>query len=176
MPKTRRDRRNARKEVYLDGRACNPHSHSRVLRRSLEEASSSSVGTSVCSQCAPVLSRYSDTFKGMVHQGSDLRRKKAINPHPKRVDTTHYRDLVKQNDWLRQNLFDSLGNYLYCCTCVHAALGVSKDRLTRQRNIKRQQSQNPIVNMLKSEVEEKRLGDFVVMRLSMICPTSPSMG
>ena len=98
-----------------------------------------------------------------MHQGSDLKRKKAVNPHPKRVDLTHYRDIVKQNDWLRQNVFDSLGNYLYCCTCVHAALGVSKHRLTRQRNIKRNQSQNPIVNMLKSEVEEKRLGDFVVM-------------
>lgn len=98
-----------------------------------------------------------------MRQGSDLKRKKAVNPPPKRVDLTHYRDIVKQNDWLRQNVFDSLGNFLYCCTCVHAALGVSKHRLTRQRNIKRNQSQNPIVNMLKSEVEEKRLGDFVVM-------------
>lgn len=163
MPKTRKDRRSARKEVYLDGRARNPHSHTRVLRRSLEEASSSSADTSVCPQCAPVLSRYSDTFKGLVHQGSDLKRKKAVNPHPKRVDLTHYRDIVKQNDWLRQNVFDSLGNYLYCCTCICAAFGVSKDRLTRQRNVKRKQSQDPLVDMPKSEVEEKRLGDFVVM-------------
>ena len=64
MPKTHKERREARKEVYVDGRARNPHSHSQVLQRSLEEASSSSVGASVCSQCAQVLSRYSDTFKG----------------------------------------------------------------------------------------------------------------
>ena len=99
----------------------------------------------------------------MVHQGSDLKRKIAVNPHPKRADTTHYRDLVRQNEWLRQNVFDSLGNYLYCAACIHAALGVSKDRLTRQRNIKRKQSQQPTVDMVKSEVEEKRLGSYVIM-------------
>ena len=70
---------------------------------------------------------------------------------------------VKQNEWLRQNVFDSFGNYLYCFACVCSALGVSKDRLTRQRNIKRQNSQQPIVEMKKCEVEEKRLGDYVIM-------------
>lgn len=70
---------------------------------------------------------------------------------------------MRQNEWLRQNVFDSLGNYLYCAACIHAALGVSKDRLTRQRNIKRKQSQQPTVDMVKSEVEEKRLGSYVIM-------------
>jgi len=60
MPKTRKERRKARKEVYLDGRASNPHCHS--------EASSSSVGASICSQCAPVLLRYSsDLAKAWYH-------------------------------------------------------------------------------------------------------------
>ena len=168
MPKTRKERRKASKDVYLDGRAKNPHRHTRVLRRSLEEASSSGQGVSgVCPQCDPILSRYSDTFKEMVHHGSELKRKRSINPHPKKADTTHYRDLVKQNEWLRNNVFDSLGNYLYCAACIRASLGVSKDRLARQRNIKRQQSQQPIVEMPKSEVEEKRLGDRVVMPIGL---------
>lgn len=76
---------------------------------------------------------------------------------------THYRDLVRQNEWLRQNIFDSLGNYLYCCACRHSALGVSKDRLTWQRNTKCQQSQQPVVKMTKCEVKEKHLGQYVIM-------------
>lgn len=166
MPKTRKERRKASKDTYLAGRAKIPHRHTRVLRQSLEEAGPSSA-SGVCPQCDPVLSRYADTFKEMVHQGSELKRKKSINPHPKKVDSTHYRDLVKQNEWLRSNVFDTLGNYLYCAACIRASLGVSKDRLTRQRNIKRQQSQQPIVEMPKSEVEEKRLGDRVVMPASL---------
>ena len=118
---------------------------------------------SICQQCKPVLSRYTSMFKGMVHQGSELKRKVAINPHPTRADAIPYRDLVSQNEWLRQNMFDSLGNYLYCCACIRSALGVSKDRLTRQRNIKRCQSQVPIVEMAKSEIEQQRLGAFVLM-------------
>ena len=73
----------------------------------------------VCPQCDPVLSRYTDTFKEMVHQGSELKRKIAVNPHPKRVDTTHYRDVVKQNEWLRQNVFDSLGNLISILLCLY---------------------------------------------------------
>ena len=122
----------------------------------------------VCPQCQPVLSRYADTFKGMVHQGSERKRKIAINPYPKRTgaDTTHYKDLVKQNEWLRHNVFDSLGNYVYCSACIRLALHVSKDRLARQR-IKRRQSQLPLVEMTKSAVEEKRLGDYVLMPASL---------
>ena len=66
MPKTRKERRKASKDVYLAGRAKNPHRHTRVLRRSLEEASSAGPGLSP--QCDPILSRYAETFKGMVHQ------------------------------------------------------------------------------------------------------------
>ena len=62
----------------------------------------------------PCLFRYVSTFKEMIHQGSELKRKKRINPYPKRTEKPHYRDLVRQNEWLRQNVFDSLGNYLYC--------------------------------------------------------------
>ena len=35
-----------------------------------------------------------------------------MNPNLKRPDAILYRDLEKQNDWLRSNVFDSMGNYL----------------------------------------------------------------
>ena len=99
----------------------------------------------------------------MVHHGSDLKKKNAINSHPKRPDTMHYRNLVRENERLRMNIFDSLGNYLDYAKCVSSALGVSTDRLVRQRNIKHKQSQEPIVHMRKSEVKEKHLGEYVLM-------------
>lgn len=166
MPKTRREGRAKRRENYLAGRARQPHIHSRTLKRALDEASSStSTDSVICSQCYPVLSRYSTMFKEMVHQGTELKKRKTINPTPKRPESefTHYRDITRQNEWLRANMFDSMGNYLYCYNCIRASLGVSKDRLTRQRRIKREESKNPVVQMSKSEVEEKRLAQYVIM-------------
>ena len=93
-------------------------------------------------------------FKELVHEGTELKQHKAIRPHSKKADISHYHDLVRQNEWLRLNVFDSLGNYLYCCFCIRAALGVSKDSLTRQHAIKRKQSQFTIIELCKAEVEE----------------------
>ena len=55
-----------------------------------------------------------------------------------------------------------MGNYLYCAVCIRVSLGVLK-QLANQRKIKQQQSQVPIVEMEKSKVEEKRLGEYVIM-------------
>ena len=163
MPKTRRERREHQLQCYLSGEARRPHTHTRTLRSSLEDASStattSTASTAICAQCKPVLSRYIEVFKGMVHQGSELKKRKTANPHPRRPNMVHYRDIKSQNDWLRENMFDTLGNYLYCCSCICAALGVCKARLTRQRNVKRLQSQKPIIHMTKEEVEGQRLGE-----------------
>ena len=80
----------------------------------------------VCKSCAPVLIKYSETFRGMKRQGSELKRRKLINPHPKQPDKEQYRDLVKQNDWLRNNVFDSLGNYIFlfslCTPCSRSLI------------------------------------------------------
>ncbi len=110
MPK---ERRKARKDAYLDRRARKPHHHTstqEVTERSsgTGDTPTTSSSSKICLQCKPVLSRYADTFKGMVHQGSELKRKVTINPHPTKPDTIHYRDLVNQNEWLRQNMFYSL--------------------------------------------------------------------
>ena len=64
---------------------------------------------------------------------------------------------------IRQNFFDSLGNYLYCQPCLPSALDISAERLAIQREIKRQCSQNPIRKMKKSEVTKESLSNFVIM-------------
>lgn len=99
----------------------------------------------------------------MKRQGTELKCRKLIHPHPKNVDKEQYRDLVKQNDWLQANVFDSLGNYLFCAKCIHHALGVSYQRLSRQRSVKRRENNEPIRSMTKSDVEKERLRKFVVM-------------
>ena len=56
-----------------------------------------------------------------------------------------------------------MGNYLYCCSCIRIAFAILRQRLANQRRIKREQSHEPIVEMKKGEVEEKRLGSYVIM-------------
>ena len=117
----------------------------------------------VCKSCAPVLQKYAVTFTSLKRQGSELKKRKRINPHPKKPETLQYRDLVRQNEWLRCNIFDTVGNYLFCCKCVHHALGVSFQRLSRQRSVKRKQCAEPLRSMTKSEVEFECLSQYVVM-------------
>ena len=92
MRKTRQERRQQQRATYLDGRASRPHSHTKTLRRSLEEVPTTSSG--VCAQCDPVLSRHVSDFKSLVHRGVELKRRKSINPHPKHANVTQYQDLV----------------------------------------------------------------------------------
>ncbi len=117
----------------------------------------------VCSRCNPILSRYTDVLKGLVHQGTELRKRKHVNPNPKRANAIPYWDVKRQNEWLLSNVFDSMGNYLYCQACIIAAFGISKQRWIRQRNFKWLSSQQPVVDMTKEAVEEQRLGEFVIM-------------
>lgn len=140
---TRASRRDKKKQRYLKGVSRKPYHVSRELRRSFEDSDSarepslsnsnsmschsdpSQWNINVCKSCAPVLQKYADTFASMKRQGSDLKKRKSINPHPKKPEPQQYRDLVKQNEWLRSNIFDAVGNYLFCCRCVHHALGIS---------------------------------------------------
>ena len=87
----------------------------------------------VCKSCTPILEKYAVSFHGLKQQGSELKKRKHLNPHPKKPNHEHYRNLVKQNLWIRANIFDSMGNYLYCSKCVHKGLGISYQRLAHQR-------------------------------------------
>ena len=167
------ERRKLRKKNYLEGKARQAHNISAEVRTSFEESQPgpsqecrnepSQWHDDVCKCCAPVLQKYSDVFKGMKMQGTELKKRKKINPHPKRPHFDHYRDLKKQNDWLRSNFFDAMGNYLFCCKCVHTALGVSYKRLAHQRSVKRAEYSEPLRTLTKGEVIEERLSEFIVM-------------
>ena len=92
---TRKERAGKQRERYLAGEARHPYRHAPSLNSALSEAGGSGSGshfsgTGVCARCKPVLCRYVDTFKGLVHQGSELKKRKHINPHPKNTDRIHY--------------------------------------------------------------------------------------
>ena len=161
-------RRERSREIYKAGKSRGPYklrSIDESLSKSSTEDESSEVGTNLstgmCTKCQPVLARFTDTFKSMKKQGSSLKMVK--RPVPRRADMDHYRDLKAQNDWLRSNVFDSMGNYLYCAKCIRTAFGISKQRLSRQRKMKQSASQEPITQITKAEVEEKRLREFIIM-------------
>lgn len=54
-------------------------------------------------------------------------------------------------------MFDMVGNFLYCSSCIQQALCVSNGRITHQRRIKQQQSKQPIIPMEKNAVEAQSL-------------------
>ena len=102
---TRRGRREKAKEQYLKGKLCKPYHRSKDLERSLEDSVSpcgpsnpaiavhfeaSDWNDKVCKSCAPILMKYSETFKGMRQQGTELKRRKLVNPRPKHPEKTHY--------------------------------------------------------------------------------------
>ena len=120
---TRKGRRKVNKQRYLEGMSRKPYRVSRELQLSFEDSdsthdrsssSSNSMGChieqsqwnkNVCKSCAPVLQKYAVTFTSLKRQGSELKKRKRINPHPKKPETLQYRDLVRQNEWLRCNIF-----------------------------------------------------------------------
>ena len=53
-----------------------------------------------------MLQKYAVTFKDMKRQGTELKKRKRVNPHPKKPESQQYRDLVRQNELLRCNVFD----------------------------------------------------------------------
>ena len=68
-----------------------------------------------------------------------------------------------QNELIRGNIFDAMGNYLFCHKCIIKALNVNLQRLSRQRKIKQNQFQKPLVSMTKNEVDKEKVKSFVFM-------------
>ena len=100
----------------------------------LEESSSrGELAEGVCKRCTPVLCKCVIDFNKQTHRGSA--RRQHINPALRKPDTQHYWYFKKQNEWLRENMFDALGNYLYCSPCICNAFGISTQRLARQQNV-----------------------------------------
>ena len=83
-------------------------------------------------------------FNELTHRGLALKRHRHVNPAPQKPDKQHYRDVKKQNKWLRENMFDALGNYLYCSPCICNAFGISTQHLARQRGVKQRLASTPV--------------------------------
>ena len=69
---------------------------------------------------------------------------------------------VAQNQWLRDNVLDHFGNYMYCVRCLTAYLGIGEHRLHRQRVIKQQLMTEPVIQMTKRDVVCQRLEQYVL--------------
>ena len=113
---------------------------------------SASIVRSKCLSCTPVLEQLKVNFDSLVQTGRELRHCKRVLPEPRKPDKLHYRNLVAQNQWIRNNLFDDLGNYHYCQKCIHKVLKIGTQHLAHQRAIKRQEALIPLVDMTKSQI------------------------
>ena len=98
-----------------------------------------------------------------MRHGTDLKKAKSTNPYPKNPDRSHYRNVKAQNEWLRNNIFDPMGNYLFCAKCLKCAFRISPQCLARQRLTKRKQSMDPLEEMTKPDVQRQKLEGYVVM-------------
>ena len=83
--------------------------------------------------CRTVLAAHKASFDAMQVSSKTLKKRQRYKPAS---DTRQYRDMNAQNNWLLANVFDSVGNYLYCMTCIVDVLGVNNKRLTRLRKMK----------------------------------------
>ena len=144
---------------YLGGHARKAHKLRSDLDKELqqEETGSSSSRSGGCTTCAPVLETCKHAFQSLVRHGAELRHCKNVLPNPKKPHVQHYRNLVRQNAWIRSNLFDALGNYKYCSTCIISTLGIGSQRLTHQRSVKQHEAHIPIVDMSKSSIVNDHL-------------------
>lgn len=70
----------------------------------------------VCQSCASGLSGIAAGFCKLNQQGTELKKRKSRLPHPKHPERDHYRDINAQNEWLRGNVFDAMGNYMFVTT------------------------------------------------------------
>ena len=118
----------------------------------------------VCSTCVSSLGQIADGFKQAKHHGTELKKKKKKRlQEPKDPDRDHYRNVSIQNEWIRGNLFDAMGNYLFFHKCIINALNISLQCLFRQCKVKQYQFQKPLVIMTKNEVDNEKVKSFVFM-------------
>lgn len=89
--------------------------------------------------CTETLVAFVGKFRSMVHS-----------------DSKSGQDLNQQNKWLLENVFDSYGNYVFCCSCIQEILGISGRRLRRLRKIKQQEANLPTIRVRKDQVTKNQ--------------------
>ena len=144
---------------YLEGKSRKVHK----LRNDVEHGLAEGGTSGPCTSCRPALEKLQPVFESFVRSDVELRHRKRVLPEPRKPDKAHYRNLVAQNEWIRSNLFDGLGNYRYCQACITAVYGIGSQRLAHQRSVKRQLGLIPSLPMTKSDVVSKKLEGRVVM-------------
>lgn len=144
---------------YLEGRSRKVHK----LRHDVEEGLRAEQPNHPCTSCKPALEKMLDVFQSFVRSDIELRHRKRVLPEPRKPDKLHFRNLVAQNEWIRNNLFDGLGNYCYCQACITEVYGIGSQRLAHQRSVKRRQCLISLVPMTKSDVISNKLEKCVVM-------------
>ena len=112
--KPRKRKLDDKQKRYKEGRSRKAYKIQKDLSDSFEKSDI----PGVCDVCAPALKQIKETFKVLKHQGTELKKRSNRLPHPKRPDWEHYQNLTAQNEWLRANIFDTMGNYLYCHRCI----------------------------------------------------------
>ena len=86
------------------------------LRKSLDTVESTADLDGVCTQCLDSSRLSKDS-----HSGSELKKRKKRYPNYKIKDRAYYRNLVAKNAWICGNVFDPMGKYLFCYTCLQLA-------------------------------------------------------
>ena len=150
---------------YLEGRSRKVHKLRNDAEQGLkaDQAHARETTHGPCTSCRPALEKLQPVFDSFVRSDLELRHSKRVLPEPKKPDKTHYRNLVAQNEWIRSNLFDGLGNYRYCQSCITEVYGIGSQRLAHQRSVKRKQGLIPLVPMTKSDVVSNKLEGRVEM-------------
>ena len=97
-------------DTYMDGRSRKAYK----LRKDIDTdqkcmGSPPHMPEQVCHNCSVALFRVQQSFFGLKMQGSDIKRRRV----PTNEDKQHYRNLIAQNEWLRANVFDAMGNYCF---------------------------------------------------------------
>jgi len=143
---------------FLAGEARRPY----VLRQDISDGLKEQVGGSIGAEkeyahaskctCKETIVAFVGKFRNMVHV------KPKSNQPP---NTTTNQDINQQNKWLLENVFDSYGNYIFCCSCIQDILGVSGRRLRRLRKIKQQQAIIPTACVRKDQVSKDQTCNVV---------------
>ncbi|XP_077995114.1 uncharacterized protein LOC144448701 isoform X1 [Glandiceps talaboti] len=133
----------------------------RDLTKHVDDSFTFKVG--VCPVCEPILTQAAVGFFTIQHCCSTLKKRKKAHLEPLKTDNRQWRNIIEENKWIRGSLFDPAGNYLFCQECIVSVLGVSRQRLASQRNIKQQEFLNPVVSLKKKDVLLQKLEKYVLI-------------
>ena len=109
--------------------------------------------TCICSKCHPGLEALREQFENITHSYStELQRKRSGSG-------TKYkcRNILKENEFLRNNVFDACGNYVFCFQCILSCFKVGSQRLTRQHKLKQDLIHETLLEVQKSNLKPRQI-------------------